>query len=156
LVRRTLGPSGGYFIRDMVVGKVRTLLGYTIDRAEIRDAKVHLRLRAHDGSVKEIMTDHVISATGYKVDLERLRLLSPELRLQIRTAGRAPVLSRGFESSVPGLYFVGIAAANSFGPVMRFAFGAGFAARRITEALEKSLALHPSRVPAVQLAPKAE
>ena len=41
------------------------------------------------------------------------------------------MLSSSFESSVPGIYFVGIAAANSFGPVMRFAFGAGFAARRL-------------------------
>jgi hypothetical protein len=33
---------------------------------------------------------------------------------------------------IRGLYFVGAAAANSFGPLMRFAFGAGFAARRLT------------------------
>jgi hypothetical protein len=38
-----------------------------------------------------------------------------------------------FEPSVPGVYFVGIEAGNSFGPVMRFIFGAGFAARRPTE-----------------------
>jgi len=49
------------------------------------------------------------------------------------------VLSSSFESSVPGLYFAGVSAANSFGPVMRFAFGAGFAARTLTRALEKSL-----------------
>jgi hypothetical protein len=47
------------------------------------------------------------------------------------------VLSSNFESSVPGLYFAGVSAANSFGPVMRFAFGAGFAARTLTRALEK-------------------
>ena len=41
------------------------------------------------------------------------------------------MLSSSFESSMPGLYFVGVAAANSFGPVMRFAFGAGFAARTL-------------------------
>jgi hypothetical protein len=39
---------------------------------------------------------------------------------------------------VPGLYFAGIAAANSFGPVMRFAFGAGFAARRLADTLHQS------------------
>jgi hypothetical protein len=27
---------------------------------------------------------------------------------------------------IPGLYFVGVAAANSFGPLLRFALGAGF------------------------------
>jgi hypothetical protein len=33
---------------------------------------------------------------------------------------------------------VGVAAANSFGPVMRFAFGAGFAARTVTQSLAKA------------------
>jgi hypothetical protein len=47
---------------------------------------------------------------------------------------------------VPGLYFVGIAAANSFGPVMRFAFGADFAARTVTRALTKSLSQKASMV----------
>jgi hypothetical protein len=46
------------------------------------------------------------------------------------------VLSSMFESSVPGLYFVGLAAANTFGPLMRFAFGARFAAERISKAMQ--------------------
>jgi len=40
---------------------------------------------------------------------------------------------------VPGLYFVGVSAANSFGPVLRFAFGADFAARHITRQLAQSV-----------------
>jgi thioredoxin reductase len=156
LVKRTLGPSGGYFIRDLVVGKVPLLLSQNVERAEIQNNAVHLYLRAHDGSAKEIVADHVIAATGYKVNLARLRFLSDDLCSAIRTAGGAPVLSRGFESSVPGLYFSGIAAAASFGPVMRFAFGAGFASRRIAEALEKSVARNPSTVPAVRYAVNAK
>ena len=50
----------------------------------------------------------------------------------------APILTRNFESSVPGLYFIGVAAAASFGPLMRFTFGARYAARRLTRALVKS------------------
>jgi thioredoxin reductase len=152
VVKRTLGPSGGYFIHDMVVGKVPLHLGYTIERAETQGVTVHLHLRAQDGSMKELVTEHVIAATGYKVDLKRLNFLSNELRSDIHTTGGAPVLSRNFESSVPGLYFAGLAAANNFGPVMRFAFGAGFAAQRISAALAKAVARHPSRVPAVQYA----
>jgi len=45
---------------------------------------------------------------------------------------------------VPGIYFAGLAAANSFGPVMRFAYGAGFAARRLTEAMAKALVRSPA------------
>jgi thioredoxin reductase len=156
LVRRILGPSGGYFIRDMVTGKVPLLLGYTIGQAEVQGNSVHLHLRGQDGSTKEVVTEHVIAATGYKVNLERLNFMSKNLRSQIRTAGGSPVLSGRFESSVPGLYFAGVAAASSFGPLMRFAYGAGFAARRITGALERSAALHPLPVAAVKFAVNAK
>ena len=79
------------------------------------------------------------------MDLGRLPFLSAEIRSKIRTVKGSPVLSSTFESSVPGIYFAGLAAANSFGPVMRFAFGAGFAARRLTETMAKALA-HESGV----------
>jgi thioredoxin reductase len=152
LVKRTLGPSGGYFIHDMVVGKVPLHLGYTIERAEMQSNNVHLHLRAQDGSAKELVAEHVIAATGYRVDLKRLSFLSDELRSEIRTVAGAPILSGGFESSVPGLYFAGLAAANNFGPVMRFAFGAGYAAQRISASLAKAVARNPSRVAASQYA----
>ena len=51
-----------------------------------------------------------------------------------------------FRVVLPGLHFVGIAAANSFGPVMRFAFGAGFAARSLTHTMMKSPSRHTARV----------
>jgi len=95
-----------------------------------------LRLRADDGSDREVITEHVITGTGYKVDLNRLQFLSPEIRRQIAVVAGSPVLSSTFESSVPGLYFVGLAAANTFGPLMRFAFGARFAAERISKAMQ--------------------
>ena len=152
LVKRTLGPSGGYFVHDMVVGKVPLHLGCAIEGAEVKGNNVILKLRTEDGSTKEMVAEHVIVATGYKVDLKRLGFLSDDLRSEIRTASGSPVLSRGFESTVPGLYFAGLAAANSFGPVMRFAFGAGFAAKRISAALAKAAARRPATVPAVQYA----
>jgi hypothetical protein len=139
-VRRTLGPSGGWFAKDKVMGKVPLLLGHTPERAEIQEGRVRLHLRAADGSRREVVTEHVIAATGYKVDLHRLKFLSPEICAKLRTVNGAPALSTGFESSIPGLYFAGLTAANSFGPVMRFAFGAGFAARTLTRAIGKSLA----------------
>jgi hypothetical protein len=92
------------------------------------------------------VADHVIAATGYKVDLERLTFLSSEIRSQLKSVANTPVLSSNYESSLPGLYFVGVAAANSFGPVMRFAFGADFAARTVTRALLKTLSRQPERI----------
>jgi hypothetical protein len=140
IVRTTLGPSGGWFAKDKVVGRVPLLLGYTPERAEIQDSKVRLHLRGVDGSEREVLAEHIIAATGYKVELERLTFLSPEIRSKLKAVDGTPVLSSTFESSVPGLYFVGVAAANSFGPVMRFAFGADFAARRLTHTMRKALA----------------
>jgi thioredoxin reductase len=147
LVRRTLGPSGGWFIRDKVMGKVPLHLGCTPQGADIQNGKVHLRVQAADGSKREIVTEHLVAATGYRVDLGRLTFVRPEIRSQIKAAGGAPVLSTSFESSVPGLYFAGVAAANSFGPVMRFAFGAGFAARRISRALANSASRETALIP---------
>jgi hypothetical protein len=77
----------------------------------------------------------VLAATGYRVDLDRLDFLDPALRGEVRTVAGWPHLTSSFESSVPGLYFTSLAAAETFGPVMRFVCGAGFAARRISAAV---------------------
>jgi cation diffusion facilitator CzcD-associated flavoprotein CzcO len=147
VVRRALGPAGGPFIHDKVVGKVPLHLGYTVLSAEAQGGNVRLRLGAHDGTLKELVAEHIISATGYKVDMERLTFLSPAIRSHLRVVGGSPVLSSSFESSVKGLYFVGLTAANSFGPVMRFACGARFAAPTVTKALAKSLSRGSAVVP---------
>ena len=147
IVKRTLGPSGGWFVKDTVMNHVPQRLGHTVERAEVRKEKVHLYVRAQDGLEREIRADHVIAATGYRVNLERLTFLSSEIRARLTTLAGTPALSSTCESSVPGLYFVGLAAANSFGPVMRFAFGADFAARTVTRALAKSLTRKADLVP---------
>jgi thioredoxin reductase len=156
-VRRVLGPSGGWFAKDKVMGKVPLLLGQTPQRAEIKSGRIALHLCGLDGSEREVVAEHVIAATGYKVDLDRLKFISPEIRSQLKTADGSPALSRRFESSVPGLYFAGLTAAHSFGPVMRFAFGAGFAARTIAGALAKSAIAQTSiSVPASPMTVKRE
>lgn len=76
--------------------------------------------------------DHVLLATGYRIEVDRMALLEPSLRARIERHAGMPVLSGGFESNVPGLHFIGAAAVGSFGPLLRFIAGAGFAARRVT------------------------
>ncbi len=155
IVERTLGPSAGWFVKEKMA-RVPSLLGYTPQTAKVQDGKVHLHLRAADGTEREVYTDHIIAATGYKVDLKRLPFLSTDIRSLIRVVKGAPVLSSTFESSVPGIYFAGLAAANSFGPVMRFAFGAGFAARRLTETVSKVMAASPASVAVRSVATSAK
>jgi cation diffusion facilitator CzcD-associated flavoprotein CzcO len=136
VVRKHLGPAPGYWTRKMVEGKVEFHLGQTVESASARGKGLELTLAAKDGTRSMLTADHLIAATGYHPDVHRLGFISPELRARLRTAGDAPVLSSCFESSVPGMYFVGLAAANSFGPMLRFAYGAGFAARRLGRHLD--------------------
>jgi thioredoxin reductase len=146
-VRRVLGPSGAWFAKEKVVGRVPLHLGCTAQRAVIQNGRVRLFLRAEDASEREISAEHVIAATGYKPDMDRLKFLSSEIRSTLEVVNGAPVLSSSFESSMSGLYFAGLTAANSFGPVMRFAYGAGFAARIITGAMSKSTVRKSMAVP---------
>jgi len=99
----------------------------------IRDARQdddRIAMTLDDGSTRRV--DHVLLATGYRIDVDKMTILEPRLRERIARHGSLPMLSAGFESSVGGLHFVGSSAVASFGPLLRFIAGAGFAARRIT------------------------
>jgi Pyridine nucleotide-disulphide oxidoreductase len=76
--------------------------------------------------------DHVLLATGYKIDIARLGFLGPELTSRIITDEGSPVLSPSYESSLPGLHFIGPSAIKSFGPLLGLVAGAGHAARAVT------------------------
>ncbi|MFZ0311430.1 MAG: NAD(P)/FAD-dependent oxidoreductase [Candidatus Korobacteraceae bacterium] len=138
LVRTTFGPAGGWTVKERILGRVPMMLGYTVQRADVLNDQVRLLLTGPHGSEVEHLTGHVIAATGYRVDLRRLTFLSAEISSQLRVVEHTPVVSTDFQSSEPGLFFVGVAAANSFGPVLRFTFGADFTARRVANALQRS------------------
>jgi hypothetical protein len=78
--------------------------------------------------------DHVLLGTGYRIDIAKLGVLSPELLGQVACRSGSPVLRTGFESRVAGLHFVGASAVDSFGPLMRFIAGAGYAGRSVARA----------------------
>jgi thioredoxin reductase len=138
IARRHLGPAAGWFVKDQLKGRIPFHLGLHLDQAKVEDGRVRLQLAGVDGTARTLVTDHVIAGTGYKVDLRRLAFLSPEFRAGIRSVEETPILSSSFESSIPGLYFLGAASANSLGPLARFAFGAGFTARRLSRRLATS------------------
>ena len=132
-VRDHLGPAPGWFVRDKVVGKFPLHVGCNVQSASIEDGKVHLKIVEKDGSNSELIVDHLISATGYQIAISRMGFLDEALRRLIHKVEDTPVLSRHFETSVPGLYMVGLASANSFGPLTRFAYGARFTAKHISK-----------------------
>lgn len=137
IVRRTLGPAPGWFVRDQVEGKVPFHLGVAVRQVRVENDRVRLQFQHENGDQQQLLVDHVIAATGYRVDLEKLKFLDAALLSQIRSVERTPVLSLNFESSVPGLYFVGASSANSHGPLVRFAVGAGYTAARLSAHLSR-------------------
>lgn len=137
IVRETLGPAGGWWLRDRVVGKLPIDVNTMVAGAAENGGRVKLRIR-QDGTERDVVVDHVLAGTGYVVDIRRLHFLASDLRARLQHAEQTPVLSPSFESSVPGLYFVGLAAAASFGPIMRFAAGATPTAGRLARHLGRA------------------
>lgn len=134
IVATWLGPAGGWYMRERIVGRVACLAGYAPQSATISGGQVHLRL-VRNGSLRVASVDHVIAATGYRVDIGAVGFFEPSLRAAITADAGLPVLSRNFETAVPGLYVVGPAAAYSFGPMFRFVLGAPYTARRLARHL---------------------
>ncbi len=142
IVKKYLGPAPGWPMRARVVGKFPIHLGSKQIQASVLGDELYVHFKDKNGETMECGADHLILATGYKADVRKLHFLKDELRSRLKTLENAPVLSRNFESSVTGLYFVGLAAANTFGPMLRFAFGADWTAKRLSAHLAKNAKPH--------------
>lgn len=138
VVARHLGPAPGWTSRDEVERNVKCYVGMRPVDAAIRDGKAVVILGSGDGTRRDVEADHVIAATGYKPDMHRLTWIAPDVMERTEMADNTPVLSPYFETSVPGLFTIGVLAANNFGPMLRFVYGADFACRRLTKHLVKT------------------
>ncbi|WP_266649016.1 hypothetical protein [Streptomyces mirabilis] len=132
LFHRALGPSGGWWLRDRVEGVVPVRTSCRVTRAEASGSAARLELTGPGGS-ERLAVDHMLAATGYRLDIDALAFLAPALRRGVvRVPGsKAPRLTSTFETSVPGLYVSGSLAAPMFGPMMRFVAGTEYAAARV-------------------------
>lgn len=135
LVAKILGPFGAWWLRERVLGIVPILEGHRLLGASADGDRVALRVLGPDGKDRTVPTDHVLSATGYRIGADAFGFLSSDLRAAVTRLNGWPRLRADFESSVPGLYFVGFPAAASFGPLMRFVCGTEFAAPRVAAGL---------------------
>lgn len=129
------GSAGSPWLQPRIISKVTLHEGVTVKCVEEVNERVVLTLM--DGTVLEV--DHVILATGYKTDVKRLPMLSSSLLDRLQTYLNAPILNNHFESSIPGLYFVGFTAARSFGFLYRFVIGDDAAAKRVAHAVAKRI-----------------
>ncbi|MFE1886578.1 NAD(P)-binding domain-containing protein [Streptomyces diastatochromogenes] len=146
-----LGPAGAWWVRERVESRVEVLLGQEVAAARAVPGGLRLETVARRGGTRTLETGHVIAATGFRVGLDRLRPLSPELRaLLATTADGAPEVGLDFESSYPGLFLAGLVTASGFGPAMRFVHGATFTAGTLVRGVRRRLRSGPAgrRIPA--------
>ena len=134
--RTVLGPLGAWWLKPRVEGVVDILRKTHMRGAEASGSGVRLALESPSGR-SSLEVDHVIAGTGFHVNIDRLDYLPQDLRARIATYSGYPVLSRAAESTVPGLYFVGAAAAYGLGPSMRFIAGTHNVARQLTASVAR-------------------
>src|SRR5581483_2562719 len=143
-VHSHLGPGGAWWFRDRVEGVIPIERSTRVVGAVPEGGKVRLTLVENGESPRDLVTEYVVVGTGYDVDVDRIAFVSPSLASQVRRLERAPALSRHFESSVHGLYFVGPSSAASFGPLFRFVAGAAYAVPTVAEHLARGRRKQPS------------
>jgi cation diffusion facilitator CzcD-associated flavoprotein CzcO len=131
---RSIRPAASAWLKPRS-GGVKLTMGTKVASAAVDAELVSVQLEGGD----ERIVDHVLMATGFRVDMSRHTLIGPELYSSLECFQGAPRLRRGLESSLPGLHFVGAMAAQSFGPLMRFVSGTTYAAPALAAGLARQV-----------------
>ncbi len=148
--RTALGPAGASWLRSRVEGQIPVLTSQAVDHVRASADGVRVVLRGRGGERTDVAADHVIAATGYRPDLQRLRFLDDALRARMHTVADTAAVDAGYQTSVPGLYMIGPAVAPVFGPVMRFVYGSDHAARTVARRLAATASVAaPPRLPSL-------
>ncbi|HXX44148.1 MAG TPA: NAD(P)-binding domain-containing protein [Candidatus Acidoferrales bacterium] len=130
LRKRAVRPAGArWLVKRLESVPIR--LGRQVTGVTAVGARV--RVGFDDGT--ERTTDHVLLGTGYRVDISKYGFLSEGLKNSISRANGFPRLGPGLETSVGGLHILGAPAAWSFGPLMQFVSGTGYASRALTRCI---------------------
>ncbi|QBD78385.1 NAD(P)/FAD-dependent oxidoreductase [Ktedonosporobacter rubrisoli] len=123
------------WLHDRVVGKVSLHEKQVVNKMKETDNALSMTL----SSGEQFDVDHVLLATGYKVDINKLPMIHPSLLKEIQVDDGSPLLNPYFQSSVPGLYFVGLSSLRAFGPLYRFVVGNKATAQRVTSAVVRQI-----------------
>jgi cation diffusion facilitator CzcD-associated flavoprotein CzcO len=135
---RALRPAGARWLVDRLAG-VPITTGRSVVSAEPSGEELHLKL--DDGATRCV--NHVLVGTGFRVDISRYPFLPEAVSQNLSRANGFPKLLPGFESSIPGLHFLGAPSAWSYGPLMYFVAGTDYAARSLARNIAR--AGRPSR-----------
>ena len=89
---------------------------------------------------ERLNVDHIILATGYKVNMENVPFLAAgNVLSKLKTKGGSPVLDENFQCNIPGLFITSMAATRNFGNFFAFTVSAVASARIIGEAIKETL-----------------
>jgi len=132
--RRAIRPAGASWLVDRLQNVTISTNLHPVSAAPDGG---RLRARFSDGS--ERTADHLLFATGYRVDISKYPFLDRQLLREIDQINGYPILKSGLESSVPGLHFLGAPAAWSFGPLTRFVSGTFFSAQALTRVVAAAM-----------------
>jgi hypothetical protein len=133
IARRSIRPAGSHWLIDRLAS-VPLRLDCRVVAAHAAHGRLELRLSTGTSRI----VDHLMLGTGYRVDIALYPFLTSELLDDVARVDGYPVLTRGLESSVRGLHFLGAPAAWSFGPIMRFVSGSWYASRALTQRVIES------------------
>ncbi|MDW7691569.1 NAD(P)-binding domain-containing protein [Flammeovirgaceae bacterium SG7u.111] len=87
-----------------------------------------------------VKVDHILFATGYKVDIARIPFMKNSNIVEgIDTINGSPVLDENYQSNQKGLYFTGISSTKSMGLFFGFLIGVNVASLNIFNSIEKNL-----------------
>ncbi|HTL18035.1 MAG TPA: FAD-dependent oxidoreductase [Patescibacteria group bacterium] len=133
IARRSIRPAGSAWVRERL-HQVPARTGKYVKAATPVGGQ--LRVTLSDGI--ELLVDHLMCGTGYRIDLSKYSFLSPELLARVDQVGGYPRLKGGMESSVPGLHFLGAPAAWSIGPLARFVSGTFYSVQELARSIGKA------------------
>jgi Pyridine nucleotide-disulphide oxidoreductase len=132
LAYRAIRPAGARWLVDRLTD---VPIHTTSTVTDAHATRTGLRLTLTNGSPRT--AEHVILATGYKIDATQYDFLAPELTSRLHHTSGYPILGPGLESNITGLHFLGAPAAHSYGPTMRFVSGSWYASTQLTNHLAK-------------------
>jgi thioredoxin reductase len=130
LRKRAVRPAGARWLVDRL-RNTPIRLGRSV--VAVAPAAEQVKVKLDDHSERTV--DHILLATGYRVDVSKYDFLAPGLLSMIDRFNGFPRLREGLETSVPGLHILGAPAAWSFGPLMQFVSGARYASHALVRSI---------------------
>lgn len=136
-VNHRLWAEGRLKVEPWLEARLNTDRVHVLPRTEVIecvDRNGELDVKLSNG--ESITCDQIVLATGYKVDITRLPVLSAgNILNQLETRNGFPVLDEHFQTSVKGLFITSMPATQDFGPFFAFTISVRVSAQLICEAL---------------------